>query len=504
MEANKESLEERLERIRLKNEEIEKKHREAEADRIRALKVGCRVTTHSSTTINECNSPPFQDNAMVEVKSPKHEDWPKAHKYDTLEFTYDVDPAAQTQDCPESVTVATADPVTASGRKKKTFNEGDGPPPDPSYNFLADSERDGSDAAERKRVQQQESQTSSFRNKTGSGSFCRQGSSSSGSSGSPNGSVGGGNGVTNTNNTHNNGKGKQQQQRPDPSNPKSSTSSADYRKPLQFEIQPKKNLETNWRERDASEGAHPAPASSPPVVARPSDIDDSAIAATYHSQQPAKKPLPLTDPKQPQQSQIDKRPPALRALVMPNPAAANVAVAAASPANAMIRSPPTDVVPEPLVVEQRGNIQISVSKDGEIQSVKCKPTRMDLIALWNGATKHLPSSLTVTSARAIPGTGRVGLPRAITKQSQPPPAPAQLPSPSAVISIPAAAIAASHSPPIVMPTEAQNPNHFRIPNMAYPPPPVLAEPPVNNAASAAANSKKFSVQDRLQKFQVPT
>lgn len=39
MEANKESLEERLERIRLKNEEIEKKHREAEADRIRALKV---------------------------------------------------------------------------------------------------------------------------------------------------------------------------------------------------------------------------------------------------------------------------------------------------------------------------------------------------------------------------------------------------------------------------------------------------------------------------------
>lgn len=39
MAATKESLEERLERIRLKNEEIEKKHREAEQDRLRALKV---------------------------------------------------------------------------------------------------------------------------------------------------------------------------------------------------------------------------------------------------------------------------------------------------------------------------------------------------------------------------------------------------------------------------------------------------------------------------------
>lgn len=309
---------------------------------------------------------------MVEVKSPKHEDWPKAHKYDTLEFTYDVvDSAAQPQECPESVTVATPEPVTATGRKKKTFSEGDGPPPDPAYNFLADSERDGSDP-ERKRGQQQEPQASSFRNKTGSGSFRRQGSTSS-SSGSPNGSVGGGNGVTSTNNTHNNAKGKQQQ-RPD-GNPKSSTSAVDYRKPLQFEIQPKKNLETNWRERDPSEGAHPVPASSPPVVARPSDIDDSAIAATYHSQQPAKKPLPLTAPKQSQQSQIDKRPPALRTLAMPNPASANVAVAAAP--SAMVRSPPTDVVPEPLVVEQRGNIQFSVSKDGEIQSVKCKPTWRD-------------------------------------------------------------------------------------------------------------------------------
>lgn len=44
-------------------------------------------------------------------------------------------------------------------------------------------------------------------------------------------------------------------------------------------------------------------------------------------------------------------------------------------------SPPPKVfaevkLPEPkepeLVVEQRGNIQISVSKDGEIQSVKCE------------------------------------------------------------------------------------------------------------------------------------
>lgn len=62
-----ENLEERMERIRKRNEELEKKYREAEEDRLMALK----------------------DNAMVEIKPPKDKDWPREHKYDKLDFTYD-------------------------------------------------------------------------------------------------------------------------------------------------------------------------------------------------------------------------------------------------------------------------------------------------------------------------------------------------------------------------------------------------------------------------------
>lgn len=63
----KESLEERLERIRKKNEEIEKKHQIAETDRLVAK----------------------MQNALVEIK-PTSDDWPKEHKFDKLDITYDV------------------------------------------------------------------------------------------------------------------------------------------------------------------------------------------------------------------------------------------------------------------------------------------------------------------------------------------------------------------------------------------------------------------------------
>lgn len=62
-----ENLDERIERIRKRNEELEKRYKEAEEDRLMALK----------------------DNAMVAIKPPKDEDWPREHKYDKLEFTYD-------------------------------------------------------------------------------------------------------------------------------------------------------------------------------------------------------------------------------------------------------------------------------------------------------------------------------------------------------------------------------------------------------------------------------
>lgn len=69
---SQEDLEARIARIKKRNEEIEKKHREAEADRLMAMK----------------------ENAMVEIKPPKDDDWPREHKYDKIDFTYDLDEEA--------------------------------------------------------------------------------------------------------------------------------------------------------------------------------------------------------------------------------------------------------------------------------------------------------------------------------------------------------------------------------------------------------------------------
>ncbi|GAB0096778.1 hypothetical protein DMENIID0001_123440 [Sergentomyia squamirostris] len=107
-----ESLENRMERIRLKNEEIEKKHREAMEDKLAAQK----------------------NNAMVSIK-PSDDDWPRKHKYDTEDFPYDDD-----TDGEKIRPQLTAQPTR---KEHKKFADGQGPPPDPVYNFLADAERDG-------------------------------------------------------------------------------------------------------------------------------------------------------------------------------------------------------------------------------------------------------------------------------------------------------------------------------------------------------------------------
>uniref|UniRef100_A0A1B0CFM3 Uncharacterized protein n=1 Tax=Lutzomyia longipalpis TaxID=7200 RepID=A0A1B0CFM3_LUTLO len=111
-----ENLTERMERIRLKNEEIEKKHREAMEDRLAAVK----------------------NNAMVAIKPPSDDDWPRQHKYDTLDFTYD---ATESQSAEKNRPGQAQ--VIRPGKEHKKFADGQGPPPDPVYNFLADAERDG-------------------------------------------------------------------------------------------------------------------------------------------------------------------------------------------------------------------------------------------------------------------------------------------------------------------------------------------------------------------------
>lgn len=116
---SQEDLEARIARIKKRNEEIEQKHREAEADRLMAMK----------------------ENAMVEIKPPKDEDWPREHKYDKIDFTYDLDADALAE-LEEKKKEKNAF-IQKIAKDYKVFAEGEGPPPDPAYSFLADVERDG-------------------------------------------------------------------------------------------------------------------------------------------------------------------------------------------------------------------------------------------------------------------------------------------------------------------------------------------------------------------------
>lgn len=112
-----ENLERRIQRIRERDEEIEKKHREAEEDRLHALKM----------------------NAMVQVKSASDTDWPRAHKYDAHDFEYDV----EEEDDAAATSPASSETNVDIVRPKRVLKKGyQGPPADPTYNFLADAERD--------------------------------------------------------------------------------------------------------------------------------------------------------------------------------------------------------------------------------------------------------------------------------------------------------------------------------------------------------------------------
>uniref|UniRef100_A0A182JUC1 Uncharacterized protein n=1 Tax=Anopheles christyi TaxID=43041 RepID=A0A182JUC1_9DIPT len=116
---SQEDLEARIARIKKRNEEIEKKYREAEEDRLRAMK----------------------ENAMVEIKPPKDDDWPREHKYDKIDFNYDLDEStlAQLEERKKEKNAF----IQKIAKEYKGFAEGEGPPPDPAYSFLADVERDG-------------------------------------------------------------------------------------------------------------------------------------------------------------------------------------------------------------------------------------------------------------------------------------------------------------------------------------------------------------------------
>lgn len=142
-----ENLDDRIERIRRRNEELEQKHREAEADRLAALKNNAMVVTTRPTIGGTIDVDDDDDD----------DDWPRAHRYDTFAFDYEkatADAAAAVESpCADPIDLNAADAAVAAnsevkakgpgGRDYKKFAEGQGPPPDPTFNFLADAERDG-------------------------------------------------------------------------------------------------------------------------------------------------------------------------------------------------------------------------------------------------------------------------------------------------------------------------------------------------------------------------
>ncbi|XP_063242667.1 coiled-coil domain-containing protein 9-like [Bacillus rossius redtenbacheri] len=126
-----ELLEERIEKIRRKNEEIKRRHLEVEADKRHAAKL----------------------NALVQPKAPS-EDWTSAWSAPGAGPRRQGAPPEQP--APEARRRRDLDGTDGQRTPKQNgkcyvFTEVNGPPPDPVYNFLADSEREpGREGAERR------------------------------------------------------------------------------------------------------------------------------------------------------------------------------------------------------------------------------------------------------------------------------------------------------------------------------------------------------------------
>ncbi|XP_036150012.1 uncharacterized protein LOC105833539 isoform X2 [Monomorium pharaonis] len=110
------ALEEKINKIRQQNEEIRRRHEEVEEDKKNAAKLNALVQMVPSTDWPERKEPPEFSNPPRTTKSKSV----KEHH----------EPLQQYQS------------TSGEGRKVHTFAQGQGPPPDPKYNFLADAERE--------------------------------------------------------------------------------------------------------------------------------------------------------------------------------------------------------------------------------------------------------------------------------------------------------------------------------------------------------------------------
>ncbi|KYN02717.1 PREDICTED: uncharacterized protein PFB0145c-like isoform X2 [Cyphomyrmex costatus] len=112
------TLEEKINKIRQQNEEIKRRHEEVEEDKKNAAKLNALVQMVPSTDWPERKEPPEFSNpsrTSNKIKFIKeHHEHPQQYQS-----------------------------TNGEGRKVHTFAQGQGPPPDPKYNFLADAEREG-------------------------------------------------------------------------------------------------------------------------------------------------------------------------------------------------------------------------------------------------------------------------------------------------------------------------------------------------------------------------
>ncbi|XP_015586430.1 titin homolog [Cephus cinctus] len=141
------SLEEKINKIRQQNEEIRRRHEEVEADKKNAAKLNALVKMVPSTDWPERKEPPEFSNPLPRTNQ-KPKPTNREHEH-PLQYH------------------------AAGGNSKKVhiFAEGDGPPPDPKYNFLADSERE-----EHAMEEPRDNERNRGRNKPSRGSFRKRGS----------------------------------------------------------------------------------------------------------------------------------------------------------------------------------------------------------------------------------------------------------------------------------------------------------------------------------------
>lgn len=321
MSTTQENLEERIVRIRKRDEEIEKKHRAAEEDRLLALK----------------------HNAMVKTKSPTDDDWPKGHKYDSLDFTYDQN--EQQDDDKMSKKSEKEKFAPKPGREYKKFADGSGPPPDPTYNFLKDAERDGVTekvTGNEKKDWRQPNGLTNNRTKNGLNNSFRGRNSKQ-----RNGNNAGGNPRYPKQDEY--GSWKNERDRIDESR-----------------IGRQKGGDGKWRREWDTDKNNEDEISNQMEKAYVTDSRSSQL-------QPQQFHLPQNSQMHPQQQQHrdHQQQQQQQPLSPPIQQQQHFHYEPRSPTHSMRPIQPTQLLTE-TPMEKRGNIMVSVSQDGEVKSVKCK------------------------------------------------------------------------------------------------------------------------------------